>query len=134
MTVSGSHVVINSERPSTAESARPPPIPFPTVIRSGTTSSCSDAHMAAAAPEAALDLVEDEQRAGAIAKPPQTCEEAGGWDHYTAVPLGTPRAAPLPEGAHAGALDGANPLAHALGRLGHCSTIVRLCSRANCWT
>ncbi len=40
----------------------------------------------------------------------------------------------LPERAHAGALDGADPLAHALGRPGHCSTIVRLCSRANCWT
>src|SRR2546423_1646564 len=40
----------------------------------------------------------------------------------------------LPERAHAGALGGADPLAHALGRPGHCSTIVRLCSRANCWT
>ena len=40
----------------------------------------------------------------------------------------------LPERAHSGALGGADPLAHALGRPGHCSTIVRLCSRANCWT
>jgi oligopeptide/dipeptide ABC transporter ATP-binding protein len=42
---------------------------------------------ASAAPEAALDLVEDEERAGAVAEPPQTCEEAGGRDHHAAVPL-----------------------------------------------
>ena len=40
----------------------------------------------------------------------------------------------LPEGAHAGALECADPLAHVLRRRGHSPTIVRLCARANCCT
>ena len=40
----------------------------------------------------------------------------------------------LPERAQARALERTDPLAHVFRGRGHCSTIVRLCSRANCWT
>src|SRR5579884_1079919 len=43
--VSGAHVDVTCSWPSTAANGRPPPIPFPTVIRSGTTPSWSHAHI-----------------------------------------------------------------------------------------
>ena len=40
----GGQWLMNAARPTTAETAIPPPIPLPTVIRSGTTPQCSAAH------------------------------------------------------------------------------------------
>ena len=78
---------MNASRPTTADTASPPPIPLPTVIRSGTTPQCSAAQVRPVRPKPALDLVEDEDDAVAVAQLAQPGQEPVRRDDDAAVAL-----------------------------------------------
>ena len=73
--------------PSTAASASPPPMPLPTVIRSGTTPSCSLAHIRPVRPSPDWISSKSSSAPAGRQRLPQPGQEARRRDHDAAVAL-----------------------------------------------
>ena len=78
---------MNAARPTTADTASPPPMPLPTVIRSGTTPQCSAAHVRPVRPKPHWISSKMRTDAVAVAQLAQAGEEPVRRDDDAAVAL-----------------------------------------------